>query len=255
MLTFFRNIRKGLFDSGQARKYILYAFGEIALVVIGILIALQISNWNEDRKRKVIELKLLKELHTTVIEDINFNIKNIASNEGSRNSVEVLIAHLVDDLPYHDSLLVHFTLAHQRWVAFIRDNAYQNANNYGLDFITNDSTKYLLTWTYQTHIQWLNKLDDRNNLYHYNIEAPFLQQFFTSSHPYAVDLLDVYENGGQMEILDYQKIRTSNVYLNVLRTNYQYRSEYLVYQSRLLKSLQKLAIRIEEEINLYKKEL
>src|SRR5210317_832069 len=59
MLTFFRRIRKGLLDKGQARKYVLYAFGEIALVVIGILIALQINNWNETLKSKQIEQQLL----------------------------------------------------------------------------------------------------------------------------------------------------------------------------------------------------
>ena len=50
MLTFFRRIRKGLLDGGATSKYLLYAIGEIALVVIGILIALQINNWNENRK-------------------------------------------------------------------------------------------------------------------------------------------------------------------------------------------------------------
>ena len=52
MLTFFRKIRKSLIDSSSARKYLLYAIGEIALVVIGILIALQINNWNEERKKR-----------------------------------------------------------------------------------------------------------------------------------------------------------------------------------------------------------
>jgi len=50
MLTFFRRIRKGLLDGGRTSKYVLYAVGEIALVVIGILIALSINNWNEARK-------------------------------------------------------------------------------------------------------------------------------------------------------------------------------------------------------------
>ena len=52
MLSFFRRIRKSLVDSASAKKYLLYAFGEIALVVIGILIALQINNWNESQKEQ-----------------------------------------------------------------------------------------------------------------------------------------------------------------------------------------------------------
>jgi len=54
MLTFFRRIRIGLLGSGTTSRYLLYAIGEIALVVIGILIDLQINNWNEWRKDRVI---------------------------------------------------------------------------------------------------------------------------------------------------------------------------------------------------------
>jgi hypothetical protein len=49
MFTFFRKIRKGLLGEGAVTKYLLYTIGEIALVVIGILIALQVNNWNEER--------------------------------------------------------------------------------------------------------------------------------------------------------------------------------------------------------------
>ena len=47
---------------GATRKYLLYAIGEIALVVIGILIALQINNWNEERKDNIREQVILKQL-------------------------------------------------------------------------------------------------------------------------------------------------------------------------------------------------
>jgi len=50
MLKFFRKIRKKLIEQQNVRKYTLYAIGEILLVVFGILIALQINNWNEERK-------------------------------------------------------------------------------------------------------------------------------------------------------------------------------------------------------------
>ena len=50
MITLFRRFRQKLIDSGSVTKYLLYAIGEILLVVIGILIALQVNNWNEEVK-------------------------------------------------------------------------------------------------------------------------------------------------------------------------------------------------------------
>ncbi len=50
MIKFFRHIRQQLLSEGKTGKYLKYAIGEIVLVVIGILIALQINNWNETRK-------------------------------------------------------------------------------------------------------------------------------------------------------------------------------------------------------------
>jgi hypothetical protein len=52
MLTFFRKIRKSLLGSGQVRKYLLYAISEILLVMVGILLALQVNNWNQEYQRK-----------------------------------------------------------------------------------------------------------------------------------------------------------------------------------------------------------
>ena len=55
MIKFFRSIRKKLLEQGKTINYFKYAIGEIVLVVIGILIALQINNWNELRKAKIVE--------------------------------------------------------------------------------------------------------------------------------------------------------------------------------------------------------
>lgn len=67
MIKFFRRIRKNLLAEGKTGKYLKYAAGEIVLVVIGILIALQINNWNENR----ISLKHEKDLLINLKEDLD----------------------------------------------------------------------------------------------------------------------------------------------------------------------------------------
>ena len=70
MIKFFRKIRQQLIQENKMGKYFKYAIGEILLVVIGILIALQINNWNENRKDRAEELKILKSLHKEVKSNI-----------------------------------------------------------------------------------------------------------------------------------------------------------------------------------------
>lgn len=67
MIKFFRHIRKSLVEQNKMSKYFKYAIGEILLVVIGILIALQINNWNENRKR----LQKERELYLNIIKDLD----------------------------------------------------------------------------------------------------------------------------------------------------------------------------------------
>jgi hypothetical protein len=55
MIKFFRKIRQGLISESKFSKYLLYAIGEIVLVVIGIFIALQLNLWSENR---IISLKI-----------------------------------------------------------------------------------------------------------------------------------------------------------------------------------------------------
>ena len=60
MIKLFRNIRKKLLEQGKTANYLKYAIGEIVLVVIGILIALQINTWNENRKASIVEDNFFK---------------------------------------------------------------------------------------------------------------------------------------------------------------------------------------------------
>lgn len=59
MISFFRKIRQKLLFQNQLTRYLTYALGEITLVMIGILLALQVNNWNEKRKTQLIEKEIL----------------------------------------------------------------------------------------------------------------------------------------------------------------------------------------------------
>ena len=78
MINFFRKIRKQLADDNQFFKYSRYAIGEIILVVIGILIALQVNNWNEFQKDREIEKKALLNLVENMELTINKAERKIA---------------------------------------------------------------------------------------------------------------------------------------------------------------------------------
>ncbi len=69
MIKLFRKIRYDLMEKNKTGKYLKYAIGEIVLVVIGILIALQINNWNEENKNEKAEQNFYKEMFSDLEKD------------------------------------------------------------------------------------------------------------------------------------------------------------------------------------------
>jgi mRNA-degrading endonuclease YafQ of YafQ-DinJ toxin-antitoxin module len=92
MIKFFRKIRQNLLSEGKTGKYFKYAIGEIILVVIGILIALQINNWNENRKNR----KLEQDYYCRILEDFQLTQEliqqsNIAVTQQIENGKKLII--------------------------------------------------------------------------------------------------------------------------------------------------------------------
>ena len=81
MVKFFRQIRKSLIDQNNMWKYLKYAIGEIILVVIGILIALQINNWNEHHNQQKTLNNIYANIKVDLEEDIRSIDKIISTNE------------------------------------------------------------------------------------------------------------------------------------------------------------------------------
>lgn len=91
MIKLFRNIRKKLIAEGKTTNYLKYAIGEIILVVIGILIALQINNWNENRKNRAEEKIVKTNLQEELLQIQNNMHVKINQLNISKNAVKELM--------------------------------------------------------------------------------------------------------------------------------------------------------------------
>ena len=91
MIKFFRKLRHQQINDGKTSNYLKYAIGEIVLVVVGILIALQINNWNHDRQDKISELNFYLNFKEQLAEDI-YEIKgNIIYNDSYMERFEYAV--------------------------------------------------------------------------------------------------------------------------------------------------------------------
>ncbi len=143
MIKFFRKIRQQLLTENKFSKYLIYAVGEILLVVIGILIALQINNWNQYQKERKTEVKVLKE----VVENLEANILRLQSMiercNTDNQSADISISILDKNLAYSDSLGRHFALALNRVdeESFLSYVGYESLKNVGFEIIQNNELK------------------------------------------------------------------------------------------------------------------
>ena len=132
MIPFYRKIRKKLADDNQFLKYSRYAIGEIVLVVVGILIALQINNWNENQKTKNKELAYLESIKT----DLLLNVDELNNFLELRDSCVVSCNRVLDYYEGELALdLVDFnfhSINLMIWFPFTQhDNTYKELLNSG----------------------------------------------------------------------------------------------------------------------------
>jgi hypothetical protein len=143
MIPFYRKIRKKLADSNQFLKYSRYAIGEIVLVVIGILIALQINNWNEDQKGRLREMTYLENIKTDLLLNIDELNNFFEARESCVASCDIVLDYYNAVIPVDLDHFNYHSLNIQIWFPFIQhDNTYQELLNSGnLAILSNKSIK------------------------------------------------------------------------------------------------------------------
>ncbi|MBN3520971.1 hypothetical protein JYB62_13260 [Algoriphagus lutimaris] len=111
MISIFRKIRQKLLQQNRVTRYLVYALGEILLVVIGILIALQVNNWNENRKDAEKEIQLLTNLQV----EFKDNLKDLDSITIEVEEVIYSLEKLFDSFSKDPSPYLRDSV--DRWIA------------------------------------------------------------------------------------------------------------------------------------------
>lgn len=153
MIKFFRHIRQSLLKEGRTTKYMAYAIGEIILVVIGILIALSINNWNQERINRVQSDELLggivKDLDqdiTILNRSIEFTVSRLAFLERHMSKSDFSTTATDTLFALFDGTARPFTMTHL---------SYEKAKNLGISELTsNDSLTQRINKYYTHTLDW-----------------------------------------------------------------------------------------------------
>jgi len=194
MIKFFRKIRQNLLSENKFGKYLIYAIGEIILVVIGILIALQINNWNESKKEKAILNASLTSLKLNLKEDIENLNKQIDYNEKVREAIDFTFR--IISLPEYENMTLSSYADKITDIATERTflpsiTAYKSMESGShFQWINNQTLKESI-FKYYVELNRLSNITDENNQFvKKHIESFTYNEmefgtFFPSSNPYS----------------------------------------------------------------------
>ena len=220
MIHFFRKIRHQLFTNNKFSKYLLYAIGEIVLVVIGILIALQINNWNNQKLLNKAEVKSYKNIKRQIIEDKTeltqikgFNNYFKKSSELANKIIEVQDYNKVDSLALMAMGLSLYTDFHSS------GNIYETLVNSGdIKLLKNAEIPSKLQKLEMTYIN-VNNLEDIHWEIIINELSPLLRGVINYNTKKPVQPKKLYEVEMQNYFIEsiYLTIRKDSVYTKALR--------------------------------------
>ena len=181
LMKFFRSIRKSLVAKKNIANYLIYAIGEIFLVVIGILIALQINNWNELNKLKDTEQKYYSNLLTSLSKDsielvrvLDSQRKSIAGQNVIIASQYVEIVNKLDKKEFADLVYDIYNGAYSFFPKYGTYNSLVSSN--GLDVLKSDKIKSDLIDLYDYWFYRYENVDNVVDKKYHDVLYPFLQQ-------------------------------------------------------------------------------
>jgi hypothetical protein len=243
MLTFFKRIRQKLLSQNSFTKYVLYALGEILLVVIGILIALQVNDWNEQRK--------LAKKENVIIESLKAELQhNLAELKTDASSQEIYMEATWDVYGYiqeHptpvDSMYTDFYRMIGFNYTFPKLSAYETLKAGNLDIIRSAKIKELVTDIYESgYTRIKEKIDTRRNAA--RVLFPYYQKNFRTV---------MREVDGERKLFgipnDYDRLINDPEFETLIIESLRGRSNYITQFTNTIESVETCLSEIDRYLN------
>jgi len=238
MIKFFRKIRQKLLTENKFSKYLIYAIGEIILVVIGILLALQINNWNNQRITSSQELILLKEMKKNLENDILDIQGNIGRIKGLLNSNQLVLNNLDPPNSYNDKLARHYAGIYTTTGFAKNTSAYKNLESMGFNIIRNDSLRIEITNLYTT-------------VYNGIVTTERIHAFFIQNHlfPQMMESIEIDTYFVQARPIDHESLSKNHKFKEIVNYNCAYLNGMINNYTKAEEKIASLINLIEEELN------
>lgn len=253
MIKFFRKIRKNQIMENKTSKYFKYAIGEIVLVVIGILIALQINNWNEDIKLNKEEIKVLVEIQ----EDLKSTSKELKNDlkvqiTGLEANIQFVKFLKFDKIPDKDISHV-FALCNRDAQAYPKTSGYNLLESKGISIVKNDFLRKEISNLYQLNLKRVTELG-KLNPYHdiAKLLDPYEKKHFKQTNsPYFSKYNDEIKDSIQFykfKPISLEKLKSDNNLLIDLEKAVSIRSAKIEAHKNALSKIEVVLDNIDKEL-------
>ena len=233
MIKFFRKIRQRLLTENKFSKYLLYAIGEIVLVMVGILLALQVNNWNELRKKEEAEIQL----YHKIIADLNSENAIIEIKIRELSAHQNLYFQLYDEskgiAEYNPTIFYNLLYTNSVAEMFFNENHSKSLSN-----ITDDETHNLLKKYIEQEKRTTNGNNQWNEIKTEKVR-PFLAKYGikNTEQVFSIKSSDDWQALGSSQLISYSKLveQYGTIELDQLLYSLRVHTTWLLHNLNLLK--------------------
>jgi Family of unknown function (DUF6090) len=217
-------------------KYMLYAIGEIFLVMIGILMALQVNNWNNERAGVKKEVKILKEFQRNLNANVNQFSSEIEKQQAILQDINTIMEQIKNNIPYHDSLgLKYASIAWTEEFNYV-NSAFETLKTYGFDLISSDSIRESIIYLFNVeYVRISDVIEKVSQTEHYQLNALYLPHI-------------EYDTDGKGIVNDSQRLNQDREFTNMLSNRRIWKIDIINTYKDLIEQSLKLSEMIEREL-------